>query len=104
LPEAAGSRWALDFLRGTDLQSLGSFTAAAAEFKQAIHLNPGFAEAHLNLGRALGAQGQHAAAIAEFNEAIREFKETIRLNPYDAAAHLSLGDAFDAQPVTLGRP
>ncbi len=90
LPEAAGSRWALNLLRGNDLLQVGSFTDAIAEYKEAIRLKPDDALAHNNLGIALAQQGQYAAAIAEF-------KEAIRLKPDDALAHNNLGLALAQQ-------
>jgi tetratricopeptide (TPR) repeat protein len=88
LPEAAGSRWALNLLRGDYLVNFGSFTAAAAEFKEAIRLEPDLSELHSNLGAALYEQGQYAAAVTEL-------KGAIRLNPDDDTAHSNLGAALD---------
>jgi tetratricopeptide (TPR) repeat protein len=84
LPEAASSRWALNLLRGNNLLLFGSFTIAAAEYQEAIHLKPDYVEAYTNLGAALALQGQYADAIAEYQKAIR-------LKPDYAPAHNNLG-------------
>ncbi len=39
---------------------------AITELREVIRLAPGFAEAHCNLGHALGAKGEHAESLAEF--------------------------------------
>jgi tetratricopeptide (TPR) repeat protein len=119
-----GGRWALNYIRGDDLGELGNFTAAAAEYKEAIRLNPDDAGGHYNLGVALLEQGQNAAAAVEFKEAVRlnpddaethsnlgvalaeqgqnaaavaEYKDAVRLNPDDANAHYNMGNALADQ-------
>ena len=87
-------------------------------------LKPDYAGLHINLGKALDAEGQYDAAIAEYKEAIRlkpdyalgrnnlgnalddkgqhdaaiaEYTEAIRLNPDMAEAHFNLGIALNAK-------
>jgi tetratricopeptide (TPR) repeat protein len=124
LPEAAGSRWALELFCGNELIHFASFTAAA-EYKKAIRLKPDFADAHNNLGVALAQQGQYGAAAVEYKKAIRlkpdyagvahnnlgvllalqgqyddaaaEYKKAIRLKPDYAEAHYNLGLALLTQ-------
>jgi tetratricopeptide (TPR) repeat protein len=87
------------------------------EFREAIRLQPDFADAHSSLGYALRAHGEAEEAIAEFrtairlrpddystrdqlgftlhrrgmvDEAIAEFREAIRLRPDDPAAYSGL--------------
>jgi tetratricopeptide (TPR) repeat protein len=72
--------------------TLGRASDAAAEFSQAIRLQPDNADAHYNLGIAL----EQADRV---QEAVGEFKETIRLRPDDADAHFNLGIAL----ATLGQ-
>ena len=50
-------------------------------------MKPDSAEAHFNLGTALGKKGQ-------IDEAISQFQEAIRLKPDDAKAHNNLGIAL----------
>jgi tetratricopeptide (TPR) repeat protein len=57
---------------------------AITQFRAAVVLKPGFALAHLNLGKTLATQ-------AQFAEAEVEFRRTITLAPDTAAAHLALG-------------
>ena len=47
---------------------------AKAESEAAIHLNPNFPVAHLNLGMAL-------VQLGKLDEAEQQFKETLRLDP-----------------------
>ena len=63
---------------------------AAACFRRAIALRPGYERAHNNLGLFWHARGDFAAAGACFSEAIR-------LNPRYATAHNNLGAALQAQ-------
>lgn len=44
---------------------------AARDLQRAVTLDPGFAEAHLHLGRVLGRQGNHAEAVSELMLAAR---------------------------------
>ena len=72
------------------------FQRAVGLARQAVRADPGNAEAHLQLARAIG---RHAQAIGAFEAAnrgyagqIREATETaLQLNSEMAAAHLSLG-------------
>jgi tetratricopeptide (TPR) repeat protein len=58
---------------------------AAAHFKEAVRLQPDFAEAHNNLGNALLEQGQR-------NEAAASYRQALRLKPDCAEAHNNLGN------------
>ena len=62
----------------------GRTNAALDEFKEAIRINPNFAEAHRNLGLLLGEQGQTNLALGEFQLAVQ-------LNPSFASARYNLG-------------
>ena len=64
---------------------LHDYESAAAEFREAIRLEPGGAEFHYNFANALRGQGNHKEATAELREAIR-------LKPDHAEAHCNLGD------------
>jgi tetratricopeptide (TPR) repeat protein len=60
-----------------------------AEYREAIRLKPDLAEAHNNVGIALGDRGDPDGAIAEYREAIR-------LEPEFAEAYVNLGTALAA--------
>jgi tetratricopeptide (TPR) repeat protein len=109
---------------GLDLIRRGKPEEAIARLREAIQLNPDFAEAHNILGMALHARGEPAEAIDEFLEAIRlqprneeacynlgcaleslgkleeaidAYREAIRLRSDFALAHNNLGTALDRQ-------
>jgi tetratricopeptide (TPR) repeat protein len=65
----------------------GRLQEAIAAYRQAIALDPGFPEAHGNLGIALKDQGQ-------LDEAIAAYRKAIELRPNFAAAHSNLGNAL----------
>jgi tetratricopeptide (TPR) repeat protein len=60
---------------------------AIAEYKEALRLDPDYAEAHNNLGSALLLTGRTA-------EAIHEYEQALRSNPAYAKAHNNLGNAL----------
>src|SRR5262249_16778810 len=66
------------------------YEGAIAEFKKAIGLVPKYADAHYNLGLALGTKGDPDGAIAAF-------KKAIALDPKHAQAHTDLGLALRAK-------
>ena len=94
---------------------------AIAEYREAIRIDPDFAEAHLHLGVALEAKGrldeaedayaghpsqqssaqgprqsrQSARAGGEPDVAIAEFREVIRLDKDHAWAHIDLGNGLE---------
>jgi len=60
---------------------------AIAEYKEAVRINPDYAEAHNNLGSALLLTGRTAEAIDEYNHALQ-------IDPAYAQAHNNLGNAL----------
>jgi tetratricopeptide (TPR) repeat protein len=65
----------------------GRTSEAIAEYRQALQIDPDYAEAHNNLGSALLLTAQTSQAIAEFEEALR-------INSNYAEAHNNLGNAL----------
>ncbi|CEG12360.1 hypothetical protein MSIBF_A2190001 [groundwater metagenome] len=59
---------------GNLLGDLKRFEEAEKEYREAIRLNPNYADAHNNLGNLLG-------DLKRFEEAEKEYREAIRLNP-----------------------
>src|SRR5207253_2526687 len=72
---------------GCELAEQRKLDAAVSEFRQALRINPQYAQAHYNLGNALDDQGRPEAAAAEYREALR-------INPGLAQAHYNLGVAL----------
>jgi Flp pilus assembly protein TadD len=58
-------------LLGSLLAQKGKLPEAAAEYRQAIQLRPGFARARLDLASVLAAQGEMQQAIEQLREAAR---------------------------------
>ena len=97
---------------------LGRLDEAEKECREALKINPDFAEAHYNLGVLLGNKGRKEDAEAEYRESLRikpdfafahnnlgalltemgrkedaeaEYRESLRINPDHAGAHYNLG-------------
>jgi tetratricopeptide (TPR) repeat protein len=68
----------------------GQIQEAVRHWEQALHLNPGYAEAYNNLGAALTKQGK-------VPEAIGHYEQALRLSPDYAEAHYNLGAALAGQ-------
>ena len=66
---------------------------AVGHLKEALRLNPDYAEAHCNLGVSLGKQGR-------LDDAITHFEKAIRLNPDYADAQNNLRTALSLKAVT----
>jgi protein O-mannosyl-transferase len=69
---------------GLDFEHRGNFEAAAAQYAEAVRVNPTDAAAHNGLGTALSHQGNDAEAEAQHTEALR-------LDPRSVNAHYNLG-------------
>ena len=63
---------------------LGRYTEAVEVYKQAIRINPDYAEAHGGLGAAYGNLGR-------YTESVKALKQAIKINPDYAEAHYNLG-------------
>jgi len=70
----------------------GKKEVATKEFREAVHLNPDYAEAHLNLGAMLYGVNPE--------DAMKEYREAIRANPGYAKAHFYLGAALGVNWTT----
>ena len=57
-----------------------------AHFQKALEIDPGYAEAHINVGVAL-------AKCGRMDEAMAHFQKALEIDPDSAAAHLNLGIA-----------
>jgi tetratricopeptide (TPR) repeat protein len=75
------------FNAAVQLSQQGRIDDAIAEFGNAVHLDPDFADAHYEMGLALAGQGRTA-------EAIPAFEATVRLKPNFAPGYLDLGVAL----------
>jgi tetratricopeptide (TPR) repeat protein len=75
---------------GNDLYNAGKIEEAVAKWREAIRLNPDYAEAPYNLGVVLYEQGK-------IDQAITEFREAIRLKPDYAEALENLAITLDKQ-------
>jgi tetratricopeptide (TPR) repeat protein len=72
------------------MRSQGKVDEAIAEDRATIQLEPGFAEAHFDLGNNLVFQGK-------FADAVLEYREAIKVKPDYPEAHLNAGAALRAQ-------
>jgi len=83
--EIAIDRDVKEFLsRGNLFWDLGEFEKAAKEYRKAIEINPGDADAHFCFGFSL-------QEFEQYKEAEKEFRKTIEIDPGDADAHGKLG-------------
>jgi Flp pilus assembly protein TadD len=71
----------------------GQTDEAISQYREAIHLKPGYALPHNNLGAALDEKGQT-------DEAISQYREAIHLKPDYSLAHNNLGAALHKKGQT----
>ena len=81
-----GDSAAAHYNLGTALTVARKLDEAATEYRQALRLDPSYANAHNNLGNVLLVQ-------KKYDEAIAEFAEVVRLQPGSAAAKQNLAAA-----------
>ena len=89
--------------RGIELYNKNRDEEAAELFRDAIRLDPDYAEAHFRLGLAHTALGRKKEATEEYQKAVEAYKKTIAENPRDpdgyfgiARAHARLGEHEEA--------
>jgi Tfp pilus assembly protein PilF len=87
--------WLAHYNLGNELRLQKRPEEAAAEYRAALRINPGFAWAQDNLGLALSDLPGHE------DEAIAAYREALRLRPGLAEAHNNLGNALLRDPTRL---
>jgi tetratricopeptide (TPR) repeat protein len=75
------------FKKGDAYQAKEEWKRAASQYQKAVKADPGYAEAHSNLGYCYRKQGQYDIAV-------RTYQKAIELNPKLAEAHEYLGEAY----------
>jgi spermidine synthase len=85
---------------GTAYASAGRHAEAAREYLRALEIDPGYVQAHVNLGLSLASQGR-----SRLGEAIVHFRAALELDPENADTHNHLGTALmaegDVQPAIV---
>jgi tetratricopeptide (TPR) repeat protein len=81
---AQGSSAVAALREGAAAQQRGDLNRAAEAYRQAIEIDPQFAEAYANLGAVLARQGKYKEAVASYERALT-------INPKLTAARLNLG-------------
>ena len=82
--------------KSSKLATTEKFAEAIDEYRKTLAIDPGFPEAHDNVGAMLAARGR-------WDEAIEHFRMAIRLNPTIAIAHFHLGDALLSRQQPMRR-
>ena len=90
LQSAASMRAVTRYNTGCELRQSGRSEEAIGEFRAALELQPGYANALSNLGVLLAAKGQH-------DEALRLYQEALAAEPGNASAHNNLGQELAAR-------
>ena len=80
---------------GTIYQQQGDHVRAIAEFREAIHLQPQLAPAHILLGASL-------IATHKIPDAIRELQRAVELAPREPSVHMELAKAYELSGAAFG--
>ena len=73
--------------RADTYMAMGEYDNAIQEYDEAIHLDPGYADAYYNRGYACDKR-------CEYERAIQDFDQAIRLEPNEAVAYNDRGIAY----------
>jgi chemotaxis protein methyltransferase CheR len=103
------SRDALDtnahFLRGLALRGLGRPAEAINAFRSALYVDPGFALAAFEMGRALEACGDETSAVRAYNQALKTFDRTPeRVLAFSQVYSGDVADACTIRLLALNKP
>ncbi|HEY0080632.1 MAG TPA: tetratricopeptide repeat protein [Pyrinomonadaceae bacterium] len=79
------------FRKGVEAYKKNRDAEAVAAFKEAVRLDPNFAEAHYRLGLAYNALEQKDEAKKAYEAAVKAYKKLLQSKPKDAEAHYNLG-------------
>jgi tetratricopeptide (TPR) repeat protein len=75
--------------QGNDLGQRGKWDEAIQRYRRALTMQPGYAEAHYNLGNAFAAQHK-------IDQALEEYQEALRLKPGLPGVHRNLCALFES--------
>jgi len=82
-----GAMFLLSYFRGLSLDRAGKRGEAIPAFQEAIRLNPGSAEAHLEMGKT-------ELSVGRVKDAITELEEALHLSPGNVQARRLLSQAY----------
>lgn len=82
------------FERGKDLSLRDHDDEAVEAFKQAVNLEPDYAEAFFRLAYSYTALGKKDEAKDAFEKAAKAYEKFVRKNPKNARAHFNMGLAY----------
>jgi tetratricopeptide (TPR) repeat protein len=83
------------FEQGNELARQDRDQEAADAYKQAVTLNPDFAEAHLKLAMSYDVLQQRKDAEEEYKKATEAYQKFVRENSKDARAYFNMGLAYN---------
>ena len=81
--------------RGMDAYRHDRDEEAVDAFKQAVQLDPDFAEAHYRLGLALNAAGQSEESDKAFEQAVKAYEKLTKKDSKDASAFYFMGLSYE---------
>ena len=79
------------FRKGVEAYKKNRDAEAVEAFKEAVRLDPNFAEAHYRLGLAYNATDRKDEAKKAYEAAVKAYKRLLQSKPKDAEAHYNLG-------------